>query len=109
MSVEDLLKLLKKWKNLILHQKYADQQNEPEGSMTKLFDIMENMIAHFQDQLVLLISNARVEDWSEWNKVLDRMSTGMSKALGSLSLESDVQIIENDLDLTSSFIYCYRD
>jgi hypothetical protein len=73
MSVEDLLKLLKKWKNLILQQKYADKQNEPEGSMTKLFDIMENMIAHFHDQLVLLISNARVEDFSEWNKVLDRM------------------------------------
>jgi hypothetical protein len=74
MSVEDLLKLLKKWKNLILQQKYTDKLNEPEeSSMTKLFDIIEIMIAHFQDQLVTLLNNARVENFSGWNKLLERM------------------------------------
>jgi hypothetical protein len=70
LNAESVLDLLRKWNSSILHLKNNEKRTS-ETSLIKLFDIIEKIIAHFQQQLVIHLESARADNLNDWKTFLE--------------------------------------
>jgi cob(I)alamin adenosyltransferase len=78
LNAESVLELLRKWHNSILHLK-NNGKSSSETSLTKLFDIIENIIAHFQQQLVIHLERARADNLHDWKTFFEVLKWKVQK------------------------------